>query len=119
SANRFTWSCVTSNHSPVPSSLPTSAWNRGNAFSADALMPRTLGAPIMASPGARTGAEVGGARSFDARGPGTVDASCVEDRSGWWSRERRGAPGVGRGWRGRGPVDRVGRGRDLAHERPH
>src|SRR6476660_1873927 len=47
SANWFTWSWVASNHSPVPSSLPTSAWNRGNAFSAAALMPRTLGGGLV------------------------------------------------------------------------
>src|SRR5690242_9947379 len=42
SANWLICSCVTWNHSPVPSSLPTSAWNSGSALAADSLMDATL-----------------------------------------------------------------------------
>src|SRR5688500_9133570 len=38
SANWSIWSWVTSNHSPVPSSLPMSALNRSNALAAASLM---------------------------------------------------------------------------------
>src|SRR3954464_12245955 len=42
SANWLIWSCVTSNHSPVPSSFPTSAWNSLNALAAASPIRRTL-----------------------------------------------------------------------------